>query len=128
VQFRANAKRKTSNLFTTILTKQGKLKMPKQEFVVKIYDVAEKVLKEKKFTDKKAALRFAVEECRSVIKDPVHLMGIKERLADKNKMWALWDAYELVRGIYQDYWTDRNWLVFPVLLHNKEDGSYKEVR
>jgi len=67
-------------------------------------------------SSKKEATIKAVEECKKVITDPVHLQGIEVRLKDKNKgLWAVWDAYELVRGIFQDWSLERPNLLFPNL-------------
>lgn len=67
-------------------------------------------------SSKKEAALCAATECKKVITDPVHLHGINARLQDKKKgLWALWDAYELVRGIYQDWSLERPYLLLPII-------------
>jgi hypothetical protein len=85
-----------------------------QKWKISFYRGNKELVKVLYASSKKEAALKAAEECRKVITDPVHMHGIDVRLKDKKKgLWAVWDAYELVRGIFEDWSIERPYLLFP---------------
>lgn len=62
---------------------------------------------------KKEALREAIKLGSAPIKDPVHLLGIKERTDKTASVGDLWDCLELIQGIFLDWKVERPWLLYP---------------
>jgi hypothetical protein len=85
----------------------------KKQFIVSIYDNNLNLVKMFTVGGKKQALQEAINICKKKIKDPVHLMGIDDRVKGKPSVFDLWDCLELVQGIFEDWKVERPWLLYP---------------
>jgi len=85
----------------------------KKQFIVSIYDNSGQPIKVFTVGGKKQALIEAINICKKKIKDPVHLMGIEDRIKGKPSVFDLWDCLELLQGIFEDWKQERSWLLYP---------------
>lgn len=100
----------------------------KKRFSVKIKNSKGEVVKDIVVGGKKQALIEAINISKKPIKDPVHIMGIKERTEATASVGDLWDCVELIQGIFLDWSKERPWLLYPVVevLKISKDGKPKD--
>jgi len=95
----------------------------KKKFLLKIYSSTGALVLTKTIGGKRLALKEAINLSKKPITDKVHLLGIKERTSSDASIGDLWDCLELIQGIFQDWNVERPELLYPILVHQKENSS-----
>lgn len=95
----------------------------KKPFSVKIKNSNGEIIKDIVVGGKKQALIEAIGISKKPIKDPVHIMGIKERVGPTSSIGDLWDCLELIQGIFLDWSKERPWLLYPTVEAVKNEKS-----